>query len=75
MKYEINCDLLDGEDYVDYEFWDETSMFDDHPTKRWSYGIDCYERQYKCRIPKEISENEEAINDWIYDNIGRIKWL
>lgn len=73
--FELDSELLDGENYIDYEWWDETSMFDDHPTKRWVYGVDCYERRYCCRIPKEIADNEEAIFDWVYQNLGRVKWL
>ena len=71
--FEINIDKLDGPDYVDYEYWDETSIFDDHPTRRWAHGTECYERRYKCRVPKDIKE--ELIDDWICDNIGRITWL
>lgn len=70
---ELNNDLLDGPDYVDYEFWDETSQFDDHPTTRWLGGCDCYERRYRCRVPASLSEDE--IYDWLYENEGRITWL
>lgn len=66
-------ELLDGPDYVDYEYWDETSMFDDHPTTRWVHGAEYYERRYRCRVPGNLSE--DTIDDWIYNNLDGIKWL
>ena len=64
---------LDGPDFVDYEWWEETSQFDSNPTKRWNYGCGCYEALGRCRVPGNLTDDE--IDDWINHNWDRIKWL
>jgi hypothetical protein len=71
---EFNNELLDGPDYKDFCWWDETSMFDPNPTRRWCYGIDCYEAKMCCRVPVAL-ETEEEIQEWIYQNEGRLKFV
>lgn len=51
--------------FFTYEFEDETSMFDDHPSKRWAGGLDCYMRTYKCRVPIAFQDSEEMIDKFI----------
>jgi len=64
---------LDGPDYRDYEWEDETSQFD--PEGRWQSGVDCYVRTNKCRVPISLGSNDEAIGDWIDQNQERVKYL
>jgi len=67
--------LLDGPDYFNYEWWDETSQFDEHPTKRWCGGSECYERRYRCRVPIGLNQDDEAIQIWIGENLDNVRWL
>jgi len=60
--------------YVDYSFVDETSMYDQNPTKRFNFGLECYEATYKCRVPKKLLEkslitnDHSKLNEWIMDH-------
>ena len=72
--FEISHEPLDGSDYKDYEWWDETSMFDTNPTKVWCPGLECYEAKHRCRIPANL-ETEEEIWEWIEQNEGLIVYL
>ena len=44
---------------------DETSQFDDHPSKRWSGGLDCYTRDYSVRVPLAFEDNEELCDMFV----------
>jgi len=70
----FDVNVLDGSDFVDIEWWEETSRFDEHPTTRWAHGVECYERLYRCRVPATVVEND-TVDDWISDNWDYIKWL
>jgi len=72
-EYTIENELLDGDDYRDYKYEDETSQFD--PEGKWCPGSDCYRRLYRVRVPKEFGDDEEKIGEWLYENEGRIKYL
>jgi hypothetical protein len=60
--------------YATYEFDDETSQFD--PMGRWQGGTECYERTYRCRVPRKLLERAERtgdfnkLNEWIDDRQG-----
>jgi len=44
---------------------DETSAFDDHPSTYFSYGNDCYMREFFMRVPTGLEGHEWAIDKWI----------
>jgi len=57
--------------FFTHDWWDETSQFDDHPSKRWCGGLECYERQFKARVPIAFKDCDEAIElfiTWIQEN-------
>jgi len=62
-------------DLVKYTFWDETSQFDPHPTRRWVGGAECYEREFTCYLPSRlIRRAPDLIDDFIAKYSDR-KWL
>lgn len=65
--------LLDGPDFGTFEWWDETSWFDDHPEKRWS--VEYYERPFRCRVPLSVIDDDDKCHEWMDLNWDRIKWL
>ncbi len=50
--------------FYTYSFWDETSAFDSKG--RWNFGLECYEREYKVRVPLAFKDNEEIAELWAY---------
>jgi hypothetical protein len=57
--------------FFTHDWWDETSQFDDHPSTRWCGGLECYERQFKARIPIAFKDCDEAIEwfiIWMQEN-------
>jgi hypothetical protein len=57
--------------FFTHDWWDETSQFDDHLSKRWCGGLECYERQFKARVPVAFKDCDEAIEwfiVWMQDN-------
>ena len=57
---------MDKKGYFVYSWWDETSMYDDNPTKRWVGGGEYYEAKYSCWLPDEAeSWSESEINKYI----------
>lgn len=53
----------DDRRFFTYEFTDETSMYD--PKGYWVGGSEYYAREYKCRIPIRIKDNEDMITEFI----------
>lgn len=51
--------------FFTYTWSDETSEFDDHPTKRWSGGLECYTRKYKARVPVAFKDCPVLIDKFI----------
>lgn len=52
--------------YFIYSWWDETSQYDDNPTKRWVGGSEYYEAQYSCWLPDKAKEwTDEEIDEYI----------
>jgi hypothetical protein len=66
-----NPEVVEGVDWSNDDLFfthvwsDETSQFDDHPTKKWNYGGECYERQFKARVPVAIKDSETLIELWL----------
>lgn len=46
-----------------HEFWDETSQFDDHPTKRWCG--EAWERKYQIRVPRAFRLSDGMVRKWV----------
>jgi hypothetical protein len=47
----LGMDWANDSLFYTHDWWDETSQFDDHPSKRYCYGGEYYERQFKARVP------------------------
>ena len=59
----LDLDWSDDSLFYTHTWSDETSQFDDHPSKRWCPGLECYERTYKARVPIALRNCDEAI-EW-----------
>ena len=76
IEFEFEYPDLEGIDWDDddlfynHSFTDETSMFDEDPTKRWCPGLDCYEITINVRMPvafQDCEEMQEAFIELMYD--------
>lgn len=57
--------------FFTYSWFDETSQFDDHLSKRWCGGLECYQREFKARVPIAFKDCDDAIDQfisWMVDN-------
>ncbi len=61
----LNVDWGNDALFYTYEWEDETSQFDDHPSVRWNYGSECYTRKFKARIPIAFRDCEELREQFI----------
>lgn len=72
-------DPLDGPDFVVFEWEDETSQFDPHGY--WVYGVECYMRKYRAKIPGKLmiqateESDESIIHDWLSNNCERVTYV
>ena len=55
----------DNKKYYTLTYWDETSIYDNHPSVIYNYGGDYYMREYACRIPLKIKNKDNLINMFI----------
>lgn len=62
---------LDGINFKNYSFTEETSYFDSNSKKFWDFGNDCWRLRVTCRVPKNIKDPE----NWIDKNFDKVKWL
>jgi len=51
--------------FYTHSWVDETSQFDTHPSVRWNFGCEVYERKYKCRMPIAFGESIELQDAFI----------
>lgn len=62
-------------DLVEHRFWDETSQFDDHPSKRWVGGVEYYEREFVCYIPARLLRRAPNLIDEFIARHSEEDWL
>lgn len=63
------------QDLTKYTFWDETSVFDPHPSKRWVGGAEYYEREYTVFVPARlVRRRPDLVDDFILKYEGE-DWL
>lgn len=56
----------DDTQFFTLTYMEETSQF--NPNAVWNHGGEYYEAEVSCRIPHEICEDEDAIEQFIDDN-------
>ena len=58
-------DWSDESLFFTHRWRDETSQFDSHPSVRWNYGCECYERDMACRVPRAIEGCDELVESFV----------
>lgn len=56
----------DDSRFFTFSYTDETSQFD--PAGYWQGGTECYMRDFYCRIPREMEDDQDAIDKFIEDH-------
>lgn len=64
-------DLSNDSLFYTHMYEDETSQFDPHPSRHWNHGCECYEREYKCRMPLAFKDCEELQGMFVEWMIGQ----